>query len=77
MFSLYAKGFSHVVDGVQCDLIRVEERDLDHYRSQGWVDDVHSLNKPEKTKKEKVDDVPAKSVGNNSNDIKDKNSDSK
>lgn len=43
MYSLYGKGYTHVVDGVQCQVIRVEERELEHYRSQGWKDDIHSV----------------------------------
>lgn len=51
MYSLYSRGYTHVVDGVQCQLIRVEERDLESYRALGWVDDVHSLNKPAEPEK--------------------------
>ena len=44
MFTLYRKGFSHIVtapDGtqVQVDLIRVTEAQLDEYRKKGWSDD--------------------------------------
>lgn len=61
MYALYRKGFSHVVkaaDGtdVQCDLVRVEEGDLEVFRKEGWVDDIEDLRdnksvvKPEKAK---------------------------
>jgi len=53
MFALYRKGFSHVVRGVQCELIRVEERELDQYRADGWVDDEKLLIQ-EEAKKEKL-----------------------
>lgn len=56
MFTLYRKGFSHVVtapDGteVQVDLIRVTEAQLEEYRKKGWSDD------PKKVKVVKDDDA--------------------
>ena len=64
MFALYRKGFSHVVkaaDGtdVQCDLVRVDEANLETFRKEGWTDDIEDLRttksvvKTEKAKTEK------------------------
>ena len=82
MYSLYAKGYTHVVDGVQCQLIRVEERDLAHYRGEGWVDDVHSLNAPvvesqsEKVKKpRKTKETQSEKVGSEQDDLSNEDSD--
>lgn len=50
MFTLYRKGFSHVVPSptvgdpdIQCDLVRVTEAQLDEYRKKGWSDDPRKL----------------------------------
>lgn len=56
MFTLYKKGFGHIVtapDGseVQVDLIRVTEAQLEEYRKKGWSDD------PKKVKTIKDDDA--------------------
>lgn len=55
MFTLYKKGFSHVVTTakgkqVQVDLVRVTEEQLAEYRKKGWSDD------PEKVKDIKEDE---------------------
>ena len=49
MFTLYKKGFGHIVtasDGteVQVDLIRVTEAQLEEYRKKGWSDDPKKVN---------------------------------
>ena len=62
MFTLYKKGFGHIVTAqngsqVQVDLIRVTEAQLDEYRKKGWSDD------PLKVKVIKdVEDEPETSV---------------
>jgi len=51
MFALYRKGSTHRVDGVDCELIRVELAALDTFRQDGWVDNIEDLDKKPKAKK--------------------------
>lgn len=51
MFALYRKGFSHVVDGIQCEIVRVELNQIDEYKANGWTDNIRDLN-PEKQAEE-------------------------
>ena len=51
MFALYRKGFSHVVDGIQCEIVRVELNQIDEYKANGWTDEIQDLN-PEKQAEE-------------------------
>lgn len=43
MFALYRKGNTHIVDGIECELVRVPIDALDTYRADGWVDNVADL----------------------------------
>ena len=48
MFALYRKGKSHWVKDsqgreVNCEVIRVPLEQLDQYRSEGWTDDIDSV----------------------------------
>jgi len=45
-YALYRAGFTHVVGGVQCEIVRVELNQLDDYRAAGWVDDIADIDKP-------------------------------
>lgn len=51
MYALYRKGRTHWVGDVQCEIVRVELGDLEHYRAMGWVDDVNDINKEPEVKK--------------------------
>lgn len=44
-YALYRKGFTHRVDGVECEIARVELNQLEEYRAEGWVDDVADIDK--------------------------------
>lgn len=50
MFALYKEGDTHVVDGVKCQIVRVELGDLDIYRADGWKDNIEDLYKEEASK---------------------------
>ena len=52
MFALYRKGNSHFVDGVACEIARVELGDLDQYRADGWVDNIEDIEDEKPAKKE-------------------------
>jgi len=48
MYALYRKGHTHYVGDVQCEIVRVEMGDLEHYRSRGWVDNIEDIDKQKK-----------------------------
>lgn len=47
---LYKKGKDHVVNGVECDVIRCDVVEIPHYEAQGYVRSVEEL-KPKGKKK--------------------------
>jgi hypothetical protein len=51
MYAVYRKGRTHWVGDIQCEIARVELRDLEQYRSDGWVDNVEDIDKPKKPAK--------------------------
>lgn len=61
MFMLYKEGDSHKVplpDGtfIKCDVVRVEEKDIEDFKKEGWTNNPEDL----RTKKSEVTEKPVK-----------------
>lgn len=61
-YALYRKGFTHRVDGVECEIARVELNQLDEYRANGWVDDVADIDKPKDEQEDEGDEVAQETI---------------
>lgn len=50
MFMLYRKGDTHRVptpDGeIRCEVVRVEEKDIEDFKKEGWTNNVEDLRTP-------------------------------
>jgi len=57
---LYRKGESHTIQGVQCDIMRCDLKDMPTYLEQGWVNSPEDLKTKKKAKpKEENPEVDA------------------
>ena len=45
MVAVYKEGFSHVINGIQCEVLRIDVADLDYYLGQGYVKSIGDLAK--------------------------------